>query len=96
MNDFTDTNMTRKIYIGSDIPMIDTECVDPHDRELQQAVGYLSIWAYGSKKYRDAKLWVDCEKNVTANYFDENGKQTYLIFGKRDEYKSKVSYSFHS
>jgi hypothetical protein len=67
---------------------------DPADRKFQAAIGYLSMWAFGSERYVNVQLAYDRDGCIDAVYSDKDGRTTYVIGGIRDE--KSGDYSFHS
>lgn len=62
------------------------------DRKLTDAVGYLSMWAYGSR-FVKVRIVGDGRGELTAVYSDANGDAGYVIGAVPDD---NWDYSFHS
>lgn len=66
--------------------------VGPVDKRLTDAIGYLSVWAYGGRPTL-VQIYGDRRGELTARYTDENGEDVYTIGAVPDD---NWNYSFHS
>lgn len=63
------------------------------DKEVCNAIGYLSTWAIHSESKYRTNIYGDKDGNISAVYFDKAGNVRFSIFGQRSE---TGTYSFHS
>jgi len=64
-------------------------------KHVDDAVGYLSTWSFGSERYLNVSIWAATHhgRELTATYKDASGKTTYVIGAIERE---DGTFSFHS
>lgn len=70
-----------------------SDATEGHRKAVESAVGYLSMWAVGSERYKSVTIHGEKEGNLNAIYRNEGGDVTYNLFGLHD---GNGNYSFHS
>lgn len=66
--------------------------VGPIDKRHTDAIGYLSMWGFGGRAVK-VRIVGDRHGELTAGYFDKDGKHVMTIGGVPDD---NWVYSFHS
>lgn len=62
-------------------------------KEVEKVVGYLSLWAIHANNKQTVKMFFANNGDVSASYYDNDGKLTYELYGMRGD---DGSYSTHS
>lgn len=74
---------------------IDTDQLDvtKNKENIDKVIGYLALWAIGSERYVNVRIYSDRHRELNAVYTNDEGKTTFVIGGVEGE---DGSYSTHS